>query len=185
MSTLFCVHNNLCISGAWFVDSWGVGGINKSRARFVRVIMNSEKWCIIYLFRIIDVQKCLRNSIFEFFFSPKLKKEGKSSGALDILKFACAKKSSCKEVLLKLIFSCLQDDNHSNLDLIYYVFKSKIAIIILVANKQNFSKTHLLYVKRYFFSVTPWRKIIVINEMIIFVKVVWVSEHGIANSLVE
>ena len=43
-------------SGAGFVDSWGVGGINESWARFVRVLMNSEKWYVIYLLHIIDIQ---------------------------------------------------------------------------------------------------------------------------------
>ena len=47
--TLFCVHNDLCDSSAWLVDSWGVGEINQSWARIVKDIMNSEKCYVIHL----------------------------------------------------------------------------------------------------------------------------------------
>ena len=148
------------------------------------------------------IYKSVYETLFlKFLFSTKLKKEGKVFGALNILKFARTKKIILLRIFfLNKFFFLFQDDNHSNLDLSCYEFKSNIAIVfskfsVLVQKcfikeyikKNRTSQTYIFYMHIicYFFSVTPWRKIIVINELIIIVKVVWVSEHGTANSLVE
>ena len=59
LCTPFCVHNDLCVSSAWLVDSWGVGFgvINQSWAMFVKDIMNSENFYISYLLHVIDIKK--------------------------------------------------------------------------------------------------------------------------------
>ena len=56
LRTIFCVYNDLCDSSAWLVDSCGVGGNHQSRTRIVKEIINTEKFYVIYLLRIIDIQ---------------------------------------------------------------------------------------------------------------------------------
>ena len=48
--TLVILVRDWLISGVW-------GGFNQSQARIVKDIMNSEKYYVIYLLRIIDIQK--------------------------------------------------------------------------------------------------------------------------------
>ena len=62
LHTLFCVKNDPYETSVWFVDLCGVGW--NQQASFVRDILNTENWYIIYLLLIIGIQNKLHTRVY-------------------------------------------------------------------------------------------------------------------------